>query len=840
MANDIMLAGRPADEPANDSAIEPRAKGVATESTKSARSERFLPIVLGLFVASGCAALIYEIVWFQLLELVIGSSAVSVGVLLGTYMGGMCLGSLGLSRFVRASAHPLRVYALLEIGIGACGLLMLVAMPFVQNVYTAVVGYGLPGLVLRGFFAALCLLPPTILMGATLPAAARWVSKTPGGVAWLGYFYGANTLGAVLGCVLAGFVLLRVFDMPTASYVAAGLNAGVALVALALARFTAHTAPAEAKAETFGEAPPRAWLTYVAIGLSGATALGAEVLWTRQFWLLFGGTTYTFSLILAVFLVGIGLGSAAGSTLARRVQSPRHALGMVQLLSIAAIAWCAWNLACSLPYLPINPSLASSPWFQFQIDLMRCLWAVLPAACLWGASFPLALSSLASRGLDGGRLVGRVYAANTAGAIVGALGMSLGIIGWLGTQIAERILLGAAAAAAIASFGPTRMPAGRRFEADKTAIFGSSLALGAACLSMWQVPAIPSHLVAHGRTSALSLKAQETYLFVGEGLSSSLAVSQAPDGTLSYHNAGKVQASTRPEDMRLQRMLGHLTTLVPDQPKSVLVIACGAGVTAGAVSVDPRVERLTIAEIEPLVPEAAATYFGEHNHDVIKNPKTRVEIDDARHFLNTTRETFDAITSDPFDPWVKGAAALYTEEFWSMAKQRLNPGGVVTVFVQLYQAGTPAVKSEIATFFKVFPEGLLFANNWRGEGYDVVLVGQRDPKPLNVDAMSALLERPGFGNVRSSLEELGFDSVGALLATYGTRAQDLAPWMVDAQLNRDRDLRLQFLAGFDLNSSDAVSTYRQIRRYRRYPDGLFVGSPQHVGALRAAIQRHAH
>lgn len=831
MESEVTLAEIPAHELAMTASAE------ATKRVALAGSERFLPVVLALFVASGCAALIYEIVWFQLLELVIGSSAVSIGVLLGTYMGGMCIGSLALGRFVRSTVHPLRVYALLEVGIAACGLLMLVAMPLVQNVYTAIVGYGLPGLVLRGFCAALCLLPPTILMGATLPAAARWVSTTPRGVAWLGYFYGANTLGAVVGCVLAGFLLLRVFDMPTATYVAAGLNAALALVAFGLARFTAPAPAVEASSEPAVAPLPRAWLIHIAIALSGVTALGAEVLWTRQFWLLLGGTTYTFSIILAVFLVGIGLGSAGGSLVARRATSPRHALGVAQLLVIAAVAWCAWNLACSLPYLPINPALASSPWFQFQIDLMRCLWAVLPAACAWGASFPLALSALASRGLDSGRLVGRVYAANTAGAIVGALGMSLVVIGWLGTQVAERVLLGLAAAAAVAAFGSATVRGKRRFGYEQGALVGSLVAVAAASLFMWQVPPIPSHLVAHGRTSAVSLKAEETYLFVGEGLSSSLAVVKSPDGTVSYHNAGKVQASTRPEDMRLQRMLGHLTTLIPERPQSVLVIACGAGVTAGAVSVDPRVERLTIAEIEPLVPTAAARYFGEYNHDVITNRKTRVEIDDARHFLNTTRETFDAITSDPFDPWVKGAAALYTEEFWSTVKQRLNPGGVATVFVQLYQAGTPAVKSEIATFFKVFPDGVLFANTWQGEGYDVVLVGQRDPKPLDIDKMSALLEQPGFSQVKSSLAELGFDSAVTLLATYGSRAQDLAPWLVDAELNRDRDLRLQFLAGFDLNSSDAVRTYRGIRRYRRYPDGLFVGSPQHVAQLRAAIKR---
>src|SRR6185295_6539007 len=173
---------------------------------------RLLPALLVLFVGSGCAALIYEVVWFQLLELVIGSSAVSMGVLLGTFMGGMCLGSFLLPRFMSPSAHPLRVYAWLEIGIGILGLLILFGMPIVGGAYTAWAGTGVTGVLIRGLTASICLLPPTLLMGATLPAIARWVERTPDGVAWLGFFYGANTAGAVIGSLLAGFYLLSSYD----------------------------------------------------------------------------------------------------------------------------------------------------------------------------------------------------------------------------------------------------------------------------------------------------------------------------------------------------------------------------------------------------------------------------------------------------------------------------------------------------------------------------------------------------------------------------------------------------------------------------------------------------
>ena len=181
---------------------------------------RYLPALLLLFVGSGCAALVYEIVWFQLLQLVIGSSAVSLGVLLGTFMGGMCLGSLLLPRFVSSSQHPLRVYAWLEIGIGIIGVAVLLGMPLVSGIYTAWAGTGMASILLRGVAAGICLLPPTMLMGATLPAVARWVRTTPDGVSWLGFFYGGNTCGAVIGSLLAGFYLLRVHDTAFATFVA--------------------------------------------------------------------------------------------------------------------------------------------------------------------------------------------------------------------------------------------------------------------------------------------------------------------------------------------------------------------------------------------------------------------------------------------------------------------------------------------------------------------------------------------------------------------------------------------------------------------------------------------
>ena len=792
-----------------------------------------LPFVVVLFVGSGCAALIYEIVWFQMLELIVGSSAVSLGVVLGTFMGGMCLGSLAAGRYIAPRHHPLRVYAVLEAAIGVCGMLILLVLPHAGGLYSAIALHGPADLVLRGLFSALCLLPPTILMGATLPAVARWVEATPRGASWLGFFYGGNIAGAVAGALLAGFYLLRVYDVARATGVAVILNVAVALIALLLAaRLAYQPRPVPRGAPTL--VPVGTEPVYVTIGLSGAAALGAQVVWTRLLSLTLGATVYTFSLILAAFLVGLGIGSSAGSVLARSVRHPRAVLGYCQLLAMVGVAWAAFALTNALPYWPINPSLATNAFFLFQVDFSRCLWTVLPAAICWGASFPLALAAVARGDADSGRLVGGVYAANTVGAIAGALAASLWLIASVGTQQTQRALVAVSGIAALFALATTRDGSKRRVRMRRAAFTAAGAAI-AAVLLIRGIGPIPPIVVGYGRWAVTWIQHHGEFLYVGEGMNSSMAVSRLPNGYLNYHNAGKVQASSEPQDMRLQRMLGHLTTLIPKNPRSVLVIGCGAGVTAGAVSIDPAVDQETIAELEPLVPQVVSTYFADHNFDVVRNPKVRVQIDDARHFVLTTDQKFDAVTSDPFDPWVKGAANLYTREFFELVKQRLNPGGVVTVFVQLYESGHEAVKSEIATFLEAFPNGLVFGNTNEGQGYDIVLLGQVEPVRIDLDAIDARLSRPEYGAVAQSLAEIGFHSASDLFSTFAAQGPALREWLADAQINRDRNLRLQYLAGLGVNKYEQASIYREILGYRRVPDGLFVGSPERIAALHAAM-----
>ncbi len=555
----------------------------------------------------------------------------------------------------------------------------------------------------------------------------------------------------------------------------------------------------------------------------------------------------------------------------------------------------------SLPYWPIAPVLSPNPWYTLQLDLVRCLWAVLPPAFLWGASFPLALAAVASRGQDPGRLVGGVYAANTIGGIAGALVFSLLLISAIGTAGAERVLIGLAAAAALAALLPLAwdgLPI-RPTDVDQAggvALTGDGLPIrptkmrlrlpGAAALTAglvvaswlaWRVTPMPWVVVAFGRHTASWLARSapgivkdvpdepgepEVYCtYVGEGTNASVAVTVTREGVRSFHAAGKVQASTQPFDMRVERMLGDIPALLHKKPESVLVVACGAGVTAGTFVLHPDVKRIIICDIEPLVPTMVTPMFGKENYHVVdgiarENPHTvngkqvKVLYDDGRHFLRTTQEKFDIISSDPVDPWVKGCAALGTVEYYRMCRDHLKPGGSVCIWFPINEGSLDASKSGIATFFQVFPHGIVWSNEHDGEARDVVLFGQVEPTVIDVDAVQRRLDRPDHQLVKQSLHGAGFGEIRAgfagvvavpdegidLLGTYAGQAPLLKEWSRGAQINTDRNLRLQYVAGMSFNSNMGDRILSSILAHYRFPDQTFVGSPESIDALKRALE----
>ncbi len=470
---------------------------------------------------------------------------------------------------------------------------------------------------------------------------------------------------------------------------------------------------------------------------------------------------------------------------------------------------------------------------------------MLPGAVLWGLSFPLAVAAAIRPESDTGAAVGRVYAANTVGAIAGAVLTPLLFIPLVGTQGAQRMLIVVSALSAGVALLPLVRwsTAGTIRNARHTlgpwgAASVLALLTAGAVVAAASVPLVPAGLVAWGRL--LPWFGEPVALYVGEGVNASVAVTEESNGWRNFHVSGKVEASTEPQDMRLQRLLGHLTAFMhEDGPKTALVVGFGAGVTAGAVSIHPTVERMVICELEPLIPRVVSRYFAAVNDDVATSLKVRIVYDDARHYMLTAREKFDVITSDPIHPWVKGAAALYTKEYFEHVRSRLNPGGVVTQWVPLYESTDQSVRSVIATFLQVFPDGSVWRNDDAGgRGYDAVLVGRLDERAIDVDAWQARIDRPEYAKVKQSLAEVGFETTVDMLATYLARGRDLGSWLAGAEINTDGNLRLQYLAGLGVNNNTGTQIRDAMLRDRQFPDDLFTGNPATLSSLRERVMSH--
>jgi spermidine synthase len=843
------------------------------EKAGPAQPMRTHTVLLLLFVASGCAALIYEIVWFHLLRLVIGASALSLGILLAAFMGGMFLGSLLLPRIVPSTRHPLVVYAWIEIGIGAFGVLLPFVLPAARALYIGLFGHGVAGIALRAVVAAIMLLPPTALMGATLPAVARRYGRDRAGTSNIAELYGANILGAVVGSLWTGFYILPNWDIWVATGIAAALNLIIGVAALRLSRKTddATTMPADDETKAPIDRDTRA--IYGVVALSGMTALGAQVVWTRLLALIFGGTIYTFAIILAIFLGGLGVGSAIAAWALRRGRDSRRMLAASQLGLVPAIVYASFMIAKIIPYTSTLRVVPISTLHTLHV--IRCLEVILPAAILWGMSFPLSLAAAADMSSDRGRSSGNVYAANTLGAIGGALLTSLVFIPSWGTRTAQQIFVVLAAMAAALMYASLRrfaaldrraapaeasaaaqLPQSEGSEAqapdqttktksDATTAgterkkkprrtrldYWADLPLPAAIVGAFLVPGLPAKFQATGRY-IWTLNDRDKFPYVAEGVASTVAVRESPNHRY-YHVAGKVEASTDQLDMRLQRLLGHLSALAHPHPESVLVVGLGAGVTAGAFVVHPEVKRIVICEIEPAVRPAASRYFSQENHGVLSDARVEVVSDDARHFLATTQEKFDIITSDPIHPWVRGNSILFSQEYYAIVKDRLNRGGIATQWVPLYETSEKAIQIQMRTFLDAFPDGTVWNSQPEAKGYDVVLLGQDEPLRIDIEAVQKRIDDNEA--LRKSLTHVKLGTALDIFASYGTRGRDLGEWLKDTPVNRDFSLKLEYISGLAFNYQVADEIYANMIKRRIYPEDIFIASPEVETQLRARL-----
>lgn len=780
-----------------------------------------------LFGGSGFAALIYEVSWLQMLELVIGSTSASVGILFATFMGGLCAGSALFTRLPLARVHPLVVLAVLETGIAAFGLLIPMVLPLAAGIYVSGAGYGLQGMILRAAVAAAFLLPPAMLMGASLPAIIRWVQARPARLADWALLYGWNTAGAAAGSLCAAFYLLRLYNPMIACRWAAAVNLLVAGAALLLAKRSAWAASAVPAVRSVATNYP----ILVSAALSGACALAAEVLWTRLMSTVLLATVYALAILLAVFLIGLALGGVAAERLLLRLtgrSQAAQALGWCQILLIPGILWASWMVLIALPEWSGVLRAAGSPARFFALQALCCVIAILPAAVLWGASFPLACSAaMPLESGDPSRTAGTVYVANTLGAICGALAMSLVLIPSIGSQNAFRVLaIGSAIGGCLALWSQAR----------PSRIFPILATAATLALVLPAIPALPGEMIAYGRHFAVQ-RGRSDVVQVVEGRGSSAAISHWPNGVKYFSVNGHVQATTEIYDMRLQRLVAHLPGVLHKGPRSVLGIGFGAGVTAGAFTRYPDVQSITICEIEPVIPPLSGRHFASENYGIYQDQRTRLVFDDARHYLLTTRETFDIIASDPLDVFAKGTAALYTKEYFDSARRHLNPGGYFSLYVALYEADVETIRTQLATFFAAFPHGSVWLNTRLGKGYDLVLLGQQEQLAIPLETVRQKIASPAYAQVRASLEEIGMTQPFDLFSGYAGRGRDIGRWSAGAEINTDANLRLSYLAGWSVNKRRPDEIHQSILGYGGARSEVFQGSAELLQALSDAVEK---
>ena len=817
------------------------ARCTMTTDAPAARSARSWPAALLLFAGSGCAAWIYVTAWLQWLPLVIGASPVSRAILSGVLLGGWALGALVLPRLISPRFHPWRVYAATELGVGIFGLLAFLLLPALSRFYTTHSGAGSANLWLRALVCAVVALPAALVSGAAFPAFARWSAPSSRESGNFGFLLAAYLAGAATGVLVTVFYLLPQWEMAATVGVAVGLNGLLALVAFGLSfKFPRETRPAAAPA-TPARKPSGSGLIYFVTTLSGSCALAAGVVWFRFLRLMLGDTVYTHAIIKSVFIAGLGLGAGAGVFWARRSGRPRFALGWCHALLTVAVAWAAWMLCASLPFWPVDSKIVTGLVFKFQLDAVRAVWALFPAAFLWGAGLSLALASGEREGRDSARAAGGILGCAALGAVLGLAGCDVCLLTRIGTRQTQQIVVGLSCLAAVLMFATSRRKAPVRQNPARAPrnwagiarwLGGLAVTILIGGLTARTLPFVPWNLVAYGRAAGDN-RGRGTPLYAGEGASESVAVTQSGQFRVLHVN-GRAVSSTDLRDLRFHRMLAQIPALLHPYPRTALVAGCGAGVTAGALTSHASLSRVVVCEMDPLVPRVAARFFSRQNGDVLNDPRTAIVGEDPRHYMRVSPEKFDLIISDPGPPWVEGMAGAYTKEYFERCKVRLQPGGFVAWRAPLLETGIDEVKCEIATFLEVFPNATLWSNDLLGETSDLVVVGAVDPLKINVDEIQQRIDRNPV--LTQSLRESGILSAVALLGTYAGEGPDLGLWLLEAGINREPGLNLQFTAGLALDANEGGAVHRELSGYLRFPEELFNGSASRRQSLRQLVK----
>ncbi|MCA1576803.1 MAG: fused MFS/spermidine synthase [Acidobacteria bacterium] len=759
------------------------------------------------FILSGATGLIYEILWARMLGLVFGATTLAVSTVLAAFMGGLALGSALAGRFAARITKPVAAYGWMEIGIAVYALLVPLLFHAVDSLYAAVWQQLQPGFftftLLRFALSCLLLLVPTTLMGATLPVLAAALLRAEGHDSnSVTRLYACNLVGAILGTLAAGFVLLPVFGVRTTIFIAAGINVVVGVIALLIQQRTAPSPQiaTEVKDTGSGGLVERARFWLVAAFVSGFVTISTQVAWTRILTMIIGSSTYAFSIVVALFLIGL----AGGAWIVGR--KDRSAKLRAAILVVEVIT--AVSLLLSLFVVNRIPALLIRLGLSFQVSSWTGLLAlqivsatllILVPALLMGMVMPLVLV-WASNQIGGASRVGRSYAVNTIGAITGAFATGFVLIPK--TSIRFTLLLCATLCLFVAglAYQPVRTalePALQRSLAVALApvlaivLFIVAPPMNLADLSIGAYDTLVRVLAQTREGTNDNEQANEPnihkLLLYREGPTATVSVRQ--DGhTVSMAINGRTNASDSIYDMPTQVMLGQLPMLVAPRQNNALIIGFATGVTVGSMLQSP-VQSVTCVELEPETVEGSR-FFEHVNNRPLDDPRARLVIDDARTYLRVTPARYDVIVSEPSHPWVPGVANLFTQEFFELGRARLSDEGIFAQWVQIYQLSTESLRSVLATYHTVFPHVLVFRVGGSSRGKDLILIGSNQKVSLD-SVVERVAQRFGDERMAAEMARVNFKSEDDVRSWFVCDETRLGPAVAGARINTDDNMHIE-------------------------------------------------
>jgi spermidine synthase len=773
------------------------------------RSARLL--FLSSFFLSGAAALIYQLVWSKQLQYIFGSTSEALGMILAIFMAGIGFGAHLFGRRIDRSECPLALYAKLELAVGAYGMFSIYLLRMATQLFT-LIGPQSPVLaaLIKILLTTIVLAPPALLMGATYPALLRGVSQTMDGARRdVGLFYAINLLGALGGALLTGLLLLPQLGLTRSVQLAGLTNLLIGLVTLWVAR-SAGSIPrheVDPQRDDTTVTPPIG-SGYISVGLffSGATIMALEIVVTRVLTMIFGVSAQAFSIVLALFLLGLGIGALLyRSLLAHRVRLIQFAWiqAAVALLTLLTVALLP-TMPRAVFYLRQIPGLSFNELLAGKALIASTL--ILPLAIAAGLGLPVLIGSWIHHIGSIGRNIGRAYLVNTVGTIFGSLCVGFWLIDHVGTR--GTLITVAATSAALAV-------AGAISQADGKARF---TLLSAGALLLLAIPFAPSwpvaifinsdtdgsHTIA---TTPIDVEDQlratpNRILFFDEGRNATIAVTETPSARSLLVNAHP-DGSDTDADMATQVMLGAIPLTLHPQPEEVLVIGFGTGVSAYAAAQLESVQRIDAIEIEPGV-LAASPWFHHVNGAVEEDPRVQIHLTDARGFVATTEHRYDVVISEPSNPWRIGVANLYTEEFFSSVDARLKDGGVLAQWMHLYSIRESEFKMVLATMSLVFDE----LQVWWLDAGNVVILGSGQPIRWSAERAAQTLD----GTFRGA--RIRYAGAATVEEFYGRLLLDTAAIQKfigsDSATHSDDLPRLEYLAPRGLIEADGLNATRLV------------------------------